>query len=555
MKKKGHWARLIIVSSFFVMLLLMLVWRMLDLTVLHRQFLKGQGDARSLRIQTIPAYRGMITDRQGTALAISTPVQSVWVNPKEFSPNAKQLKELSTLLNIPSKTVLTQVSRAGSREFLFLKRQLNPMVAKKIEELKIPGVNFQQEFKRYYPEADSTAQLLGFTNIDDMGIEGLELAYQEWLMGVPGKKRVLKDRTGRVIEELGIIREPRAGNNLVLSIDRRIQYLAYHELQNTLEKFSAKSGSVVVVDTQSGEILAAANSPSFNPNARGRYTRDSYRNKAITDTFEPGSVIKPFSIASALSSGLVKPETIIDTRPSWMIVHGRTIRDVHNYGVLDVTGVLQHSSNVGVTKMILLSPPEQLIGLLQRSGFAERTESGYPGESDGSIVKPKDANPFVLATLSFGYGMSVTALQLAKAYLVFANKGNLLPVTLLHSQTQNAGQKVIDEKTAAQVLAMLEAVLGNEGTGKQARVPGYRVAGKTGTARIAGKHGYVEKRHIASFVGIAPVSNPRLVVVVVIHEPTRNSYYGAAVAAPLFAQVMSGSLRILDVPPDKTTSE
>ena len=552
--KKGHQARLVIVFAFFVLLLIVLLWRMLDLTVLHRQFLKGQGDARSLRIQTTPAYRGMITDRTGTPLAVSTPVQSVWVNPQDFSPNKSQLSQLSRLLNVSSKSLLDHLNQTKKREFVFLKRQLHPVAAKKIEALKIPGINFQQEFKRYYPEGASTAQLLGFTNIDDVGIEGLELAYQDWLNGVSGKKRVVKDRTGRIIEELGVVKEPRPGHDLPLSIDRRIQYLAYHELNNTLEKYAAKSGSVVVLDTQTGEILAAANSPSFNPNARGRYTRDSYRNKAITDVFEPGSVMKPFSIASALSSGLVKPETIIDTRPSWMIVHGRTIRDVHNYGVLDVTGVLQHSSNVGVTKMILLSPPEQLIGLMHRSGFGQRTESGYPGESDGSIVKAKDANPFVLATLGFGYGMSVTALQLAKGYLIFANKGVLLPVSLLHGGAREQGEQVIDEKTANLVLGMLEAVLGNEGTGKNARIPGFRVAGKTGTARIAGKNGYQDRRYIASFVGIAPVSNPRLIVVVVIQEPTKNSYYGAQVAAPLFAQVMSGALRILDVPPDKTAS-
>lgn len=448
MKKRGHCVRLIIVASFFVLILGILIWRMLDLTVLHRQFLKGQGDARSLRIQDIPAYRGMITDRQGTPLAVSTPVQSVWVNPKEFLPTKEQLVKLSQLINMPVTTLLGRVKQAGLREFLYLQRQLPPMVAKKIEVLKIPGVNFQQEFKRYYPEADSTAQLLGFTNIDDVGIEGLELAYQDWLMGVPGKRRVVKDKMGRVIEELGVIKEPRSGHDLVLSIDRRIQYLAYHELQTTLEKFQAKSGSVVVLDTKTGEILAAANSPSFNPNARARYSRASYRNKAITDTFEPGSVIKPFSIASALGSGLVKPETIIDTRPSWMIVHGHTIRDGHNYGVLDVTGVLQHSSNVGVTKMILLSAPEQLIGLLQRSGFGQRTESGYPGESDGGVVRIKNANPFVLATLSFGYGLSVTALQLAKGYLIFATGGKLLPVTLLHKDTPDIGEQVIDEKNS-----------------------------------------------------------------------------------------------------------
>lgn len=553
MTNQGHKARLIVVSLFFAALLAALLWRIIDLTILHRQFLKGQGDARSLRIVDIPAYRGMIIDRQGTPLAVSTPVKSLWVNPKGFSPDKEQLLVLAKLLGSPPKNLVTRIQRAESREFLYLQRQLPPSMAKKIEQLKIPGLNFQQEFKRYYPETDSTAQLLGFTNIDDMGIEGLELAYQDWLMGVPGKKRVLKDRTGHIIEELGVIKEPRPGHDLALSIDRRIQYLAYHELQNTLEKFAARSGSVVVLDSRTGEILAAANAPSFNPNVRGRYTRESYRNKAITDVFEPGSLMKPFSIASALGSGQFTPETIIDTRPSWMIVHGHTVRDVHNYGVLDVTGVLQHSSNVGVTKMILQSPPEQLIGLLQRSGFGQRTESGYPGESDGAIVKVKDANPFVLATLGFGYNISVTALQLAKAYLIFANHGKLHPVTLLHNDNTEIGEQVLDVKTADQVLAMMEAVLGNEGTGRAARIPGYRVAGKTGTARVAGKNGYESNRHIASFAGIAPVSDPRLVVVVVIHEPSRNGYYGAAVAAPLFAQVMSGALRILDIPPDKTT--
>lgn len=551
--KNGHLYRLTVVFVFFALLALVLLWRMIDLTVLHRNFLKNQGDARAVRIHTIPAYRGMITDREGSTLAVSTPVQSVWLNPKEFHAERPQIQTLSHLLHQDPAVFLGRVRASGNKEFIFLKRQVTPAIANKIADLKIHGINFQQEFKRYYPEADSTAQLLGFTNIDDVGIEGLELAYEDWLRGISGKKTVLKDRTGRIIEELGSLKEPRPGQDLALSIDRRIQYLAYHELNNTLEKFAARSGSVVVVDTQSGEILAAANAPSFNPNARARYTRDSYRNKAITDTFEPGSVMKPFSIASALSSGLIQPDTIIDTRPGYMQVQGNPVRDIHNYGVLDVAGVLQHSSNVGVTKMILLSPPEQLIGLLARCGFGQRTESGYPGESDGSIVQAKDAKPFVLATLGFGYGVSVTALQLAKAYMIFANQGILLPVTLLHSDTKPKGERVMDEKTASNVLVMLETVLANENLAKQAAIPGFRVAGKTGTARIADKNGYKDKRYISSFVGIAPASNPRLVVVVVIHEPTHNGYYGAQVAAPLFAKVMSGALRILDAVPDKTT--
>ncbi|MFY7698502.1 MAG: peptidoglycan D,D-transpeptidase FtsI family protein [Legionella sp.] len=551
MNTRKHLARLVVVSSFFVLLLAALIWRMHDLTVLNRKFLQHQGDARSLRVLNIPAYRGMITDRQGEPLAVSTPVQAVWVNPKVFAPNEKQLVELAKLLGLSIKQ-LTKSTAAKNKEFVYLQRQLPPMIAKKIANLKIPGINFQQEFKRYYPEADSVAQLIGFTNVDDNGIEGLELAYQNWLMGVSGKKRVVKDRTGNIIEELGILQEPRPGHELRLSIDKRIQYFAYHELQDTVNKFGAKSGSVVVIDTQSGEVLAVANFPSFNPNARSRYSLSSYRNKAITDTFEPGSVIKPFSIASAFESGLFNPKSIIDTQPSWMIVHGHTIRDIHNYGVLDVSGVLEHSSNVGVTKMTLASPPDQLIGLLTRCGIGQRTESSYPGESDGFLVKPADANPFVLATLSFGYGMSVTALQLAKIYTIFSNQGRLMPINLLHYDKPVVGKQVISAKTSNQILAMLEAVV-DVGTGQSAKVPGYRIAGKTGTSRIAGKQGYESNRHIASFVGIAPVSKPRLIVAVVVHEPSRLGYYGAAVAAPLFSKVMSVALRILDIQPDEAT--
>ena len=555
MKKTAHRARLFVVASFFIMLLGILIWRMLDLMVFDRQFLRGQGNARSLRVVDIPAYRGMITDREGVALAVSTPVQSLWVNPKVFKPTPSQLKQLSALLDETPKQISMHIKAMHKRGFVYLRRQMTPMQAKEIDALKIPGVHFQEEFKRYYPEADSTAQLIGFTNVDDNGIEGLELAYQHWLVGFSGKKRVLKDRTGRIIEELDLISHSQPGHSLQLSIDRRIQFFAYHELQNTIEKFGAKSGSVVVLDTKTGEVLAIANSPSFNPNARSRYTLDSYRNKALTDTFEPGSVMKPFSIASALDTGRFTPETIIDTRPSWMIVHGHTIRDVHNYGVLDVTGVLRYSSNVGVTKMVLTSPPEQLIDLLMRAGIGQRTESGYPGESEGAIVRAKDANPFVLATLSFGYGMYVTAAQLEKSYLVFANQGRLLPISLLHNENQQAveGVQIMNPKTANQILMMLEAVV-NDGTGKSAQVPGYRVAGKTGTARVAGKRGYSERRYIGSFIGIAPVSNPRLIVAVIINEPSKGGYYGAAVAAPLFAKVMTMALRILDVQPDQPTN-
>ncbi len=553
MKRSRHLNRLVIVSAFFILLTLILIWRMIDLTVLHRQFLQGQGNARSLRTVDIPAYRGMITDRHGAPLAISTPVESVWVNPKEFSPDEEQFMSLAEYLHLTPKQLSRKIVDAqnDNREFVYLQRQLPPALSKQIEKLKIPGVNFQKEFKRYYPDSDSISQLLGFTNVDDQGLEGIELAYQDWLKGVVGKKRVIKDRLGRIIEELNVVKEPRPGRDIVLSIDRRLQYLAYSELGKTVEEFGAKSGSVVVVDTENGEILAMANVPSYNPNSRGRYDKDTYRNRAATDTFEPGSVMKTFSIASALETGLYSPSTIIDTNPSWMSVHGHVVRDIHNYGVLDVTGVLQHSSNVGVTKMVLASPPEQLIGLLQRCGFGQRTESTYPGESDGNIVKVKDANPFVLATLGFGYGLSVTALQLAKAHMIFANNGRLIPVTLIHNDPPTTGVQVIKAETAKQVLAMMEAVLGKDGTGKSARVPGYRVAGKTGTARVAGKDGYKDRRYTASFIGIAPVSKPKFVVVVIIHEPSKKGYYAAAVAAPLFSKVMMGALRLFNIPTDE----
>lgn len=556
MKKSRHLARLIIVSAFFTLILIILVWRMVDLTVLHRQFLQWQGNARSLRVVDIPAYRGMITDRHGSPLAISTPIESVWVNPKEFSPDKEQFMTLASYLHLTPKQLSRKIVNAEkeNREFLYLQRQLPPALAKKIETLKIPGVNFQKEFKRYYPDSESISQLLGFTNVDDQGLEGIELAYQDWLKGIVGKKRVIKDRLGRIIEELNVTKAPRPGRDLTLSIDRGLQYLAYSELNKTVVEFAAKSGSVVVVDTENGEILAMANVPSYNPNTRGRYNKDTYRNRAVTDTFEPGSVIKTFSIASALETGAFTPSTIVDTNPGWMIVHGRTVRDIHNYGVLDVTGILQHSSNVGVTKMVLSSPPEQLIGLLQRAGFGQRTESAYPGEGEGNIVKVSDANPFVLATLGFGYGLSVTALQLAKANMIFANRGKLIPVTLLHNDPPPAGIQVLKAETAVQVLSMMEAVLDKDGTGKAARVPGYRVAGKTGTARVAGKDGYKDRKYTASFIGIAPVSKPKFIVVVIIHEPSRNGYYAAAVAAPLFSKVMTGALRLFNVPTDEVLS-
>lgn len=551
MKLAEHRLRLAVLVGFFVLFAIGLIIRLFSLTVWDRAFLQHQGDARSLRTVQIPTFRGMIVDRLGEPLAISTPVQSIWINPKTFSANLNLKKKLVALLGLNLKELNEGLSKHSNKEFYYIKRQITPELSEKVMALKIPGLHSQQEFKRYYPESASMAQILGFTNIDDKGIEGLELAYDTWLEGVNGQKRVLKDRMGRIIEELGVIRDPRPGHSMQLSLDRRIQFFAYHELVKTLEKFGAKSGSVVVLDASHGEILAVANAPSFNPNLREQFPYEFYRNKALTDTFEPGSVIKPFAIASALESGHFTSKSIIDTRPSTMFVQGHIIRDVHNYGVLDVTGVLRYSSNVGVSKMVLTSPPEQLIDLLIRCGISERTETNYPGEGEGAIVKPNQAKPFVLATLSFGYGLSATALQIARAYSVFANHGQIMPVSLIHNPQAPKGIQVMKPETADTLLKMLEAVVA-DGTGKSAMVPGYRVAGKTGTALMAGKNGYADKKYISSFVGIAPVSNPQFIVAVFIQDPDRHKgYYGAAVAAPLFAKVMEMSLRLFNVPFDE----
>lgn len=552
MKLAEHRIRLIVVVVFFIVFAMVLLYRLLSLTVLDSDFLRNQGNARSLRILTIPSFRGMIIDRQGEPLAISTPVQSIWVQPQQFHANLKQKKQIEKILSLNPNFLKQKLSIYKNKEFFYLKRQLPPMVASQLMELKIPGLYSQQEFKRFYPEAESMAQILGFTNIDDKGIEGLEMAYQKWLEGIDGKKRVIKDRMGRVIQELEVIRNPRPGRSIQLSLDRRIQFFAYNELVKTIHQFEAKSGTVVVLDAKSGEVLAMVNAPSFNPNIREKYPLNTYRNRAMTDTFEPGSVMKPFAIASALESGHFTPKSIIDTRPSHMMVQGHIIRDVHDYGVLDVTGVLRYSSNVGVSKMVLTSPPDRLINILKFSGIGQPTETGYPGENIGSLIDVRQASPFVLATVSFGYGMSANALQIAKAYSVFANHGKVVPVSILKASGIPEGTTVMKPQTADTVLNMLEAVV-MDGTGRSAMIPGYRVAGKTGTAIISeGNKGYVQKRYIGSFVGIAPVSNPRFIVAVFIHDPNvHKGYYGAQVAAPLFSKIMELSLHLLNVPPDQ----
>jgi len=550
--------RFYLLISLILLIVLGLILRMLDLSVLKRHFLQSQGDARVLRTIMTPAFRGMITDRNGYPLAISTSVFSVWMNPEEFSPTSQQIKSLSQTLAIKLSDIRLLLKRYEDsyHEFVYLKRDVSPDIADKIKALAIPGVYLQQSFKRYYPEAEVAAHVVGFTNVDDHGQEGLELTYNDWLTGKPGKTLVIKDRIGRSISNLRSLAEQQPGHDLVLSINRRIQYIAYRELMAGVKNNLAESASAIVVDVKTGEILAMVNQPSFNPNKRIAKEAGAFRNRAITDTFEPGSTIKAFSVASAFDSGKYKPETVIDTYPGWLRVGHNLVHDEHNLGKTTVTQILQLSSNVGATKMVLSLPPDQLWKMLHHVGFGEITGIGFPGERSGELLHRDHWDPFALATLSFGYGMSATTLQLTQAYMIFANHGIKIPLSLLRITKPPVGEQVIKTKVANQMLQVLEAVVSKESgkeeqsTGKAARIPGYRVAGKTGTAKIVGVNGYEKHRYVSSFFGIAPVSNPRLLVAVVIRDPRGKSYYAAQVTAPIFKKIMEATLHVLNVPPD-----
>ncbi|OGT41944.1 MAG: cell division protein [Gammaproteobacteria bacterium RIFCSPHIGHO2_12_FULL_37_34] len=544
--------RFYLVLSLIIIAIVGLTWRVFDLAILNRYFLKQQGDQRVLRFVKTPAFRGIIVDRHGVPLAVSTTVYSVWMNPQEFIPTKENLLSLQNKLSVPSTFILSlyQQKKKKQREFVYIKRSLASDVANQIKVLRIPGIYLQQDYRRYYPEGEMAAQVIGFTNVDDQGQEGVELAYNTWLSGESGKKWVIKDRIGRTISELQTVREQKPGHHLILSIDRQLQYLAYRELLKGVIENQASSGSAIILDVKTGEILAMVNQPSFDPNHRAQYNKNNYRNRAVTDLFEPGSTIKAFSVASALDSGHFHPDTLIDTYPGWMRVGRNVVMDEHNNGPLTVTQILQKSSNVGVTKMILSLPPDQLWHVLHRVGFGEITGIEFPGEQSGLLVKHQPWSAFTLATLSWGYGMSVTALQLARAYAVLANEGVKTPISLLRVTDPKMGEQVMDKNIAKQILLLLESVVTKGGTGELAHVPGYRVAGKTGTAKIVGETGYQKHRYTSSFVGIAPVSHPRLVVAVIIHDPQGKHYHGGLVAGPIFEKVMEGSLRMLDIPPD-----
>lgn len=541
----------------FSVIILALISRMVYLTVVDRSFLLHQGASRYLRTIDFSAYRGMIVDRNGQPLAVSTPVDSIWINPQDFPATFVNIGKITHLLSLRPLSIRHVLSQHQKKsQFVYIKRDVNPELADKIKKLAIPGVYLQKAYRRYYPEGEAASQVVGFTNIDDQGEAGLELAFNAWLQGKPGKERVLKDRYGHLVAVIGDVQSASPGNNLTLSLDQRIQYLAYTSLKETITKYHAESGSVVVLNPTNGQILAMANMPSFNPNNRPNDDYGQFRNRAVTDMFEPGSTMKAFSIASALDSGKYTPNSEIDTNPGWLKVGVNTIQDVEkNNGILTVTQVMQKSSNIGVTKMTLSLPPEHFLDLLHRVGFGARSRSGFPGESPGNILSFVSWQPFVLATLAFGYGISVTPLQLAHAYGIIANGGLSCPVTFLMSDDSPPCERVMEKPVANNMLHMLESVLEIGGTGTLARVDDYRVAGKTGTAYIAGLHGYNKNRYVSSFVGISPVSHPQLVVAVVIRDPKKN-HFGGLVAAPAFAKIMKGALNILNIAPDdinKTT--
>jgi len=542
--------RLALVSVFFSLLAVSLVARAVHLQVLNKDFLNQQADTRHLRTESISAHRGTITDRNGEPLAISTPVDSIWANPKELAPAVDRVPQLARLLGIDPQQLIRRVTRSMDKEFLYLKRHLSPEQAQQVLDLKLPGVNVQREYRRYYPAGEVAGHLVGFTNIDDAGQEGLELAFNHWLAGESGAKRVLKDRLGRSVENVESIRPPHHGKDLQTSIDLRIQYLAYRTLKAAIRQHNAESGSIVILDVKTGEVLAIVNQPTYNPNDRSQFSAERYRNRAITDIFEPGSSIKPLVVAAALESGEYRPSSIIDTTPGFVVVGPKTIEDSHNLGRISLTTILARSSNVGVTKLAMSLEPDQLWNSMTRFGLGTLTSSGFPGESAGLLTHFNHWRPISQATLAYGYGVSVTPLQLAQAYSVLGSDGVLRPVSLVALDGPAEGEQVLAKDSAAAVLRMLEEVVRPGGTGTKAAVTGYRIAGKTGTAWKFAAGGYSEDKYISIFAGLAPASDPRLAVIVVIDEPAGELYYGSDVAAPVFSDVVSESLRLLAIPPD-----
>ena len=545
---------------FLLMLILVsmtvLIGRAVYLQVLDRQFLKRQGDLRHVGILPVSAHRGRIIDRNGELLAVSTPVKSVWINPKEFlkaGVTASQMNMLAEILSVSPKELQRRIGQDESRSFVYIKRRMNPELVDQAIALGIPGVYDEREYRRYYPTGEVSAHLLGFTDIEDKGQEGMELGFDPSLRGIEGAKRIIRDGKRRIIEDMENIRLPVPGKDLTLSIDERLQYLAYRELKKAVLHHRARSGSLALLDTHTGEVLAMVNQPSYNPNSRAKMKGDASRNRAMTDLFEPGSTMKPFAVACALELGLTHPNTVYSTGGQ-MRVGRNIVKDVHSYGALDVTHILTKSSNVGVTKIALSVPPKKFWAFYNNLGFGQPLDTGFPGEAHGRLSDYQGWNAFEQATLSFGYGVATSTVQLGRAYLSLANDGVIPMISLLKRDAPAETHRIMSARTAATVRTMLETVVSREGTAQKASIPGFRVAGKTGTVKKSGAHGYTSSSYISVFTGMAPASRPRLAMVVMIDEPTAGEYYGGAVAAPVFSSVMEGALRFLNIAPDEPPS-
>ena len=553
-----YWRVHLILFAMFACVLV-IAWKVGMLHIAERDFLQDQGDARTIRTVPLVANRGLITDRNGEPLAVSTPVQSIWVDPRKIARDSETIRILARQLELNESVLEQNINSKSNLEFLYLKRRLSPAEAKRVLNLNLEGVYSQQEYQRFYPQGEVTAHLIGFSNVDDIGQEGLELTYDEWLRGVPGKRQVMKDRRGNIIEELNTIQTAQPGKSLELSIDFRIQNIAYRELKEEFITRRAKGASIVVLDVVSGEVLAMANQPSYNPHNKSGMTDFSVlRNRAITDVFEPGSTVKAFTIAAALETGLYSPGTIIETSPGWMMVSGNEVKDLFDYGTLTTAGVITKSSNVGSSKIALDIGAEPIRDVMARVGFGEVLGTGFPGERSGVLPNPRKWGRHVTATFSFGYGLSATALQLANAYSVLADNGIRKPASLLKLSDQAIKdvrrEKVIEAEITSEVRKMLRTVVdaSSGGSALEANVPFYSVAGKTGTAHVVGEAGYEENLHNSLFVGMLPASDPRIVIVVVINEPKGDEHYGGQVAAPVFSRVAAGAMRILNISPDVT---
>lgn len=539
-----------LVLVLLLLLFIALVVRAGYLQVYNQDFLLEEGSQRQLRTIDTPAYRGSILDRFGMPLAISTPVDSVWANPREALLDLPGLEKVSQSLGIDYKETVGRLKQRANKEFVYLKRRLQPELAEQSVE-GVQGVYLQREYNRFYPAGEVVSHVLGFTDIDNIGQEGLERVYQDWLKAHPGKRMILRNRKGQVVENIAQVSAARPGRDVQTSIDMRLQYITYRSLAQAIKHHKAKSGSAVLLDAKTGEILSLANLPSFNPNKRHKQGASSRRNRAITDVFEPGSTIKPFTLAAALDRQFFKPKSRINTAPGYMKITGYPIRDHRNYGELDLAGILRKSSNVGASKIAMSMQGEDLWKAFNDYGFGQPSGVNFPAASYGYLSHFSDWQPLDQATMAFGYGLSVSTLQLARSYSIFANGGYLQPVSLLKQDQVEHREQVMKASTTRAILNMLEQVVGPEGTAREAAIPGYRVAGKTGTVKKnATGGGYLEDSYLAVFAGIVPVSQPRLVMAVMVDEPSQNGYYGGQVAAPVFKEVLTHALRLMNISPD-----